>query len=363
MTIVLDIETICSFIAIVLSAYIGIYLIFNKVENRQANFFLGGFMLLISLSVFGGELEHRVNSEWFNFFFAPFLSAYLSITVLFYYSLAVTNRYKAEVKKYRWLLIPVVLETLIQYALFLIDKENIFMVVFNEIFMVLAYPFSLFIYALILIQLKKHNDNILTLFSSIEDKELNWLKHLIMVNIGFVIIWIIDDSLRAIIGDNLISEIISELSLYATLITIIWIGFAGAKQPQIFEAAEISPSKEENLTSPDDDIKFDDIKRKIKAEKLFTNVNLSLKELAVTLELRDKELSRIINLCYGNNFFHFINSYRVNYFKELMKDPQNKNLSIVGLAMEAGFKSKSTFYTAFKKIEGKTPTSYEFGSN
>jgi len=362
MTIELNIETICSFIAIVLSAYIGIYLIFNKAGNKKANFFLGSFMILTSLSVFGGEFEHRMHLDLFHLIFAPLLSMYLAITVLFYYSLVVTNRYTAEAKKYRWLFIPVIIEILFEYAFLLLNDGNLFVEGSSQLLIFFSYPYSLFIFGLILIQLKKHNDNILTLFSSIDDKELNWLKHLVMVNIGFFIIWVIDDSLRVIIGDNLISGIISELSLYATLITIIWIGFAGTKQPKIFEALEISPKKEESITSPDDDIKFDDIKRKIEEGKLFTNVNLSLKELASALEIRDKELSRIINQCYGNNFFHFINSYRVIYFKELMKNPQNKNLSIVGLAMEAGFKSKSTFYTAFKKIEGKTPTAYEFES-
>ncbi len=361
MTIELNIENICNFISIVIGAYSGIYLILNKFGNRKANLFLGCFLFLISLSIFEGEIEYRVNSGWFNIFFVPFLSVYLSITILFYYSLVMTNRYKSEVKKYRWLFIPFVLEILFKCASFLLNQENKFLEIGTDLLLFLGYPFSLFIYVIILIQLKKHNNNILTLFSSIENKQLNWLKHLIMVNIGFMIIWIVDDSLRFTIGDNLISESISGVSLFATFITVIWIGFAGTKQPQIFEpSVEITPPKEEGLLPLEDENIFKEIKRKIESEKLFTNVNLSLKELASVLELRDKELSRIINQCYRDNFFHFINSYRVNYFKELMKDPENKKLSIVGLSVEAGFKSKSTFYTAFKKIEGNTPTTYKF---
>tara|TARA_B100000809_G_scaffold259526_1_gene304716 strand:- start:2265 stop:3344 length:1080 start_codon:yes stop_codon:yes gene_type:complete len=359
MFIELNIETVFNFTSIVLSAYIGIYLIFNKLGNRKANFFLGGYLILTSLSVLGGELEYITDSDLFNLVFTPLLSVYLPITVLFYYSLAITNRYKSEARKYRWLLIPVIVEILFQYIPFSINEDTLFLEASNDILLLFSYPFSLFIYALVLIQLKKHNDNILTLFSSIEDKELNWLKHLIMINVWFMIIWIIDDSLMFIIGENSVSEFISGLSLFATFITIIWIGFAGTKQPQIFDSIiKTSSSKKEQPTTITDQNKFAEIKKRIEEENLFTDTNLSLKELAQILEIRDKELSRLINQCYENNFFHFINSYRVNYFKELMKNPKNKNLSIVGLSMEAGFKSKSTFYTAFKKIEGKTPTSY-----
>jgi len=363
MLIELNIETIFDLISIIISAYLSLYFITLKSGNRNANFFLGFFLFLTSTSVFGGAFEERTNLDLFHIFFTPLLSGYLSTSILFYYSLALTNRYQKEMKKYLWLFIPVIFEVLLQYLHLFIDNILIFEIIL-DIISIAYFPFSLFIFYLILKQLKTHNDNILTLFSSIEDKELNWLKHLIMVNIGFFIIWIIDDSLRVIIGENPISEFISGLSLLATFITIVWIGFAGTKQPQIFDSTiKASSSKKEKLTTTTDQNKFTEIKRKIEEEHLFTDINLSLKELAQILEVRDKELSRLINQCYGNNFFHFINSYRINCFKELMKNPKNKNLSIVGLSIEAGFKSKSTFYTAFKKIEGKTPTSYDFGTD
>jgi AraC-like DNA-binding protein len=280
------------------------------------------------------------------------------------------------------LFIPIVLEILLQYLiLFLGDKGSIVLESLNQFVYSLAFPYCLFVFWLILKQLKRHNNNILTLFSTIEDKELNWLKHLVMVNIGFIIIWIVDDSLFIIIGENPVSTFMSDISLFATLVTIVWIGFSGTKQPLIFEAVpktdaqkevpktssqkdilKISSQKKEAPTNSEDELIFERIKTKIEQEKIFTNTTLSLKDLASSVELRDRELSRIINQCYGNNFFHFINSYRVAYFKELLKDPKSKSFSIVGLSVQAGFKSKSTFYTAFKKIEGKTPKEYEIQS-
>jgi AraC-like DNA-binding protein len=298
----------------------------------------------------------------------------LSTTILFYYSLILTNRYALEAKKYRWLFIPVAFEILFQYfILFFSDQENIVLEALSQVIYLLSSIYCLFIFWLILKQLKRHNNNILTLFSTIENKELNWLKHLVMVNIGFIIIWIIDDSLHMLIGENFVSSFISGISLFATLITIIWIGFSGTEQALIFEntpkiatpenTPKASSPKKTPSTNNNDELIFERIKTKIEQEKIFTNTDLSLKELANAVELRDRELSRIINQCYGNNFFHFINSYRVAYFKELLKDPKNKSFSMVGLSTIAGFKSKSTFYTAFKKIEGKTPKEFEIEHN
>ena len=61
------------------------------------------------------------------------------------------------------------------------------------------------------------------------------------------------------------------------------------------------------------------------------------------------------------NYFlnQLINNLRVNEFKMLIQSPKANQLSLLGLANEAGFSSKSTFYAAFKKLEGMTPKQYE----
>ena len=58
------------------------------------------------------------------------------------------------------------------------------------------------------------------------------------------------------------------------------------------------------------------------------------------------------------NFNNYINSFRVEYAKELLVTNKFSNLSIEGIGIEAGFHSKSTFYAAFKKIENTTPAQY-----
>lgn len=94
------------------------------------------------------------------------------------------------------------------------------------------------------------------------------------------------------------------------------------------------------------------------AERPFLNPNLSLRLLAAQLEMHPNQLSWLLNERQGQNFNTFINTYRVDYFKQLALDPANAHISLLGLAYESGFNSKTVFNTAFKKISGMTPRAF-----
>ncbi|MGI6394157.1 MAG: ligand-binding sensor domain-containing protein [bacterium] len=97
----------------------------------------------------------------------------------------------------------------------------------------------------------------------------------------------------------------------------------------------------------------------MKKEKPYKNQDLTLPELAEKLGLSPNILSQVINTNYGKNFYNFINTYRVDEVVELMKTPSMKNRSILDLAYEAGFKSKTTFNAVFKKQMEVTPSEYK----
>ena len=69
-------------------------------------------------------------------------------------------------------------------------------------------------------------------------------------------------------------------------------------------------------------------------------------------------MSYLINQAFEVNFNDFVNSYRLNYFKTIALDPKNSHLTILGLAYDSGFNSKSVFNTFFKKAEGITPSKW-----
>ena len=93
-------------------------------------------------------------------------------------------------------------------------------------------------------------------------------------------------------------------------------------------------------------------------ERPYLDGDLSLAELARRLHTNAAVLSQVINTGTGSNFNDFVNGYRVAEFKRRVRSPSVGHLSFLGLALECGFNSKSTFNRAFRKATGMSPKAY-----
>jgi AraC-like DNA-binding protein len=93
-------------------------------------------------------------------------------------------------------------------------------------------------------------------------------------------------------------------------------------------------------------------------EKPYLNTKLSLKEVSIKLNVLPKQLSQVINEKTGQNFNQFINTFRVEESKILLGSSQFNKLTIDAISEKSGFKSKSTFYEAFKAQMSMTPKQY-----
>lgn len=94
-------------------------------------------------------------------------------------------------------------------------------------------------------------------------------------------------------------------------------------------------------------------------ERIYTDSDLSLPLLAEKMALSVHDLSALLNNGYGQNFNQFVNTYRVALAKELLLSEKHTHLSILGIAFEAGFNSKTTFNTTFKKATGLSPSDWK----
>ncbi len=85
---------------------------------------------------------------------------------------------------------------------------------------------------------------------------------------------------------------------------------------------------------------------------------LTIQDLANQLNMDVRELSPLINHHLHQNFYDFINNYRLNKACEILKNPNERNLTILEILYRVGYNSKSSFNTSFKKQTGLTPTDF-----
>ncbi len=103
---------------------------------------------------------------------------------------------------------------------------------------------------------------------------------------------------------------------------------------------------------------LEQLKQLMDEEEIYLNPSLSLRELAQSLQIHPNKLSWLINENLSKNFNEYINSWRLTAFQQKALDPENSNITLLGLAYESGFNSKSVFNEFFKRSTGLTPRAW-----
>ena len=166
--------------------------------------------------------------------------------------------------------------------------------------------------------------------------------------------------------------------VYLTLVVVIYfISYMSLKNPEMFKLeveiqpqarieaevtgihieAQKSPEEfEQNHAETQEQLKL--LQDFMEKEKPYVNFDLSLQGLADKLHLSRHQLSNLINQQHHKNFYEFVNFYRVEEVKYLMRQPKNQHLKLISLAYDAGFNSKSSFNRIFKQLTEMTPSQY-----
>lgn len=216
-----------------------------------------------------------------------------------------------------------------------------------------------------LIRLKDHLAKIKSKFSYIEDIGLRWLTVILFLFAlvsGIVLITNIFSDIIPIfsftVGDSLIYG--------SVVIAIFFIGYYGIKQKAIYVESQDETISETNakyqrsgLMITENDPNLSRLLTIMETEKLYRNSKLSLKELAGKMNFTENKLSQLINEGLRKNFYDFVNEYRVNEVIEVIKSKQLEHLTLLGIAFESGFNSKSSFNSIFKQKTGMTPSEFK----
>ncbi len=237
-----------------------------------------------------------------------------------------------------------------------------------SIFLILTALSGPFYFVLSAKLFKKFDINIFNNFSFSENIDLDWLRKLVLI---FGIIWSALIFIAVIHHVfHLFSMIFCTDGLFLSLsLFIILVGFFGLRQKAIF--INYSAENQDFVTKPkksvsglhlnESDISryTKQIKNYMNSEKPYLNPNLTLPQLSNELNIPTHHLSKVINENFEMNFFEFVNHYRIDEVKKKMSEPETNSLSLLGIAYESGFNSKSAFNRVFKNITNMTPSEFK----
>jgi AraC-like DNA-binding protein len=204
-------------------------------------------------------------------------------------------------------------------------------------------------------------------FSDQQRKDISWLTSTIFC----FMVCMIASALNGILG-------LTPFANYFYLIFIIIIALIflfinrvllkALQNPEIFALMkENQPSGDKNQARnpvsyqdlPEGNLILERLLQFMKLEKPYLEPELTLEQLAIKLSLRPKILSQVINELLNQNFFDFVNRYRIEEAKKLLTHPKDKKITILEVLYEVGFNSKSSFNTLFKKHTGLTPSEFK----
>ena len=232
-----------------------------------------------------------------------------------------------------------------------------------------------------LVLLRRHRARVMDNYSSIERVNLRWL---LMLAGGVAAIWALATILQVfeVAAHPLLQRADDAIAL-AIAILVYGIGYMALRQPEIFDFAarrEESPTpvplapvdppapspasryERSGLTEKEAAALKQALVAAMETDRLYQNTDLTLGDLASRLKTTAHKLSEVLNSEIGQTFYDFVNAYRVRDVERRIADERFKNLTILALAMEAGFASKATFNHVFRKQTGRTPSAYRKGT-
>lgn len=223
-----------------------------------------------------------------------------------------------------------------------------------------------FYIVLCFLALKKYQKKLPEYYSALEKINLNWLKYiivsLIILFIGVFGMIALGTRADVIPFDKIFQAVALVQSGYLFCIV-----FFSLRQSLVFnQPVSLDPPVEKEKTEKNlaqNDTRSQEISyqllRFMEDNRPYLEEDLSLQKLSLLMNISTHHLSQAINQNLNTNFYKFVNAYRVEEVKKKLKSPEFEKYSILGIAFESGFNSKSTFNKIFKEETGMTPSEFK----
>ncbi len=396
----IDLYSILLIATITQAALLVFALLTTKHRNKTANYLLSGLIVLFSYYTLVKILCNTDKIFQYPYFIRTYLPVFvLACTFLSLYSKALlwpgfrlTRKewlYFIPFGIYTLLLLPFYFSgpaTKFAYLSSLSLKaftasQTVELVFYNGVFF--------FYVGLSYRTIHHHQRRIKDVFSNLEKIKFDWLRNLVL---AFGLIWV--SALLRLLTASFAEAgyAIKFLTPLLLCLTIYLIGWYALRQPEIFKdfpkeidgarhqkpvkagsidtlpsvlptqpsRSEPRPKYEYSSLTPNDISEYKEkLLTYLERDKPYTDNELKIKDLADQLGIPSYQLSQIINTELQRNFYDLINSYRIEEAQRRLTDPANQHFTILAIAFDVGFNSKSAFNTAFKKYTKMTPSQYK----
>lgn len=364
------------------NAWLLALLIQTKKSKARPDKILSLFFLLqgLGLGVLYSALEWRIDGlylllEYINLLFAP---------IFYFYVASMVDPEDRLPAKWPWHFLPyaaaniyllTILSTYSEVQITLLYQVKSFLerpFLHNMFYLLDLAAISVYL-VLSWWRLKLHGQRIADVYSYRKSVDYRWLQRLIWVALFS---WAVID--LPLFGGFFIDALNTRQTLIfgAALnsLAVLYLGYFGFRQTSVYVDAvdsdkesargstptEPTPERYQKSGLSPDEIRHyrDQLLQYMEKERPHLDPALTIRELAGAVGLSEHNASEVINVGLGKRFYDFVNGYRVEEFKQHVLRSDQSGLTLLAVALQCGFNSKSSFNRIFKQHQGLTPSAY-----
>ncbi|WP_026752969.1 AraC family transcriptional regulator [Sediminibacter sp. Hel_I_10] len=330
-------------IALLQGLFVLSVLFVNRKDYKKTTFWLlFGSLLSVLFYILCDDKNNLFveNTDWFLF------DNTLFVTFLFLFF----RYYKSGKEKFSsfdyLFFLPNIFYLILEVIEIQLVKENLFVEIF-EVFAELTFVAYL----------------LLILNSVVTDKRKIWFTYFAIPIVILFVFSFINDILKIIGLSELPFYNDQNFNSYLLLVVAFLFYFVAFKlfnnDKEILPKNEIRKYKNSNLNIKQIEQYKSDLINAMETDKLYLNGKLSIHDVSEKLNIQRQYISEVLNEHMDINFQDFINQYRVEEFVKRLKNDRNNHFTLLAIATDVGFNSKSSFNAIFKKFKGLTPTQFK----
>jgi AraC-like DNA-binding protein len=351
-------------------------LIFSKPKRKFADKILGYWLIILTLQLIFPFLYLADLNGYYQFAGLEVSFYAIHPLLLYLYIKSTIGQLPAKRKLTFLVLFAIAIEIFVMTYFFIPAEDRLNLILgkepVNMLYYILFIPFIfyfLYFFILSINTLKDYKSNILHVYSYRENIDLMWLRKLVLFFYGLLILIL---PLVIVFYFNRIPIAEGDYFYFAGLtVFIFFLGYWGYRQGEVFNFQPVIEDNKGNSNSNSNIERYQaniqnifngkamELKGLMENKKPYLNPSLTIYELARLIDMQPYQLSKLINKEFNCNFFEFINKYRIESFKEDLISDKYKEFTLLGVALECGFNSKSSFNRIFKEQTGITPGEFK----